>query len=264
MKWEQELFRKADLVFTGGHSLFEAKRHLHSNIFPFPSSIDTSHFRKARSSKNDPEDQATIPHPRIGYYGVIDERLDISLLKEVAESNPQWNFIMVGPVVKIDSADLPQCSNIRYLGQKSYEMLPHYLSGWNIAMMPFAHNQSTRYISPTKTLEYLAGGVPVISTSVRDVVRPYGDLGLVKIADNAQAFETAAHYLMSTEFNRNAWLRQVDETISYHSWDSTWSRMMQLLNLVLRSHYSKNATLEPAVKVQAHATGSTVAGTTGD
>ncbi|MEW6130867.1 MAG: glycosyltransferase [Acidobacteriota bacterium] len=240
---EGELLNRADLVFTGGFSLYEAKRHLHSSIYPFPSSIDARHFKQARLGVNAPADQADIPHPRLGFYGVIDERFDIALLDLLSQKRPDWHFVIVGPVVKIDSADLPRRQNIHYLGGKAYQELPTYLSGWDIAMLLFAHNESTRYISPTKTPEYLAAGVPVISTSIRDVVRPYGQQGLVKIADTADEFIAATEYYLSAEFNRANWLRQVNEALLYNSWDRTWGRMLQLINAVLVERYAEYKTL---------------------
>ncbi len=175
---ESLLLQKADLVFTGGYSLYEAKKDLHRNIYAYPSSIDKQHFLKARNLSVEPPDQLNIPHPRIGFFGVIDERLNIALLKEIALLRPEWHFIIIGPAVKIDPASLPVAANIHYLGSRSYEELPGYLSGWDVALIPFALNESTRFISPTKTPEYLAGGVPVVSTAIKDVVRPYGAQGI--------------------------------------------------------------------------------------
>ncbi|RYZ76708.1 MAG: glycosyltransferase family 1 protein, partial [Proteobacteria bacterium] len=185
---ELRLMEMADVVYTGGHSLYEAKKNQHHNIHPFPSSIDRAHFGQARSALKEPSDQSIIPGKRIGFFGVIDERFDIELLREMAILRPDWNFVIIGPVVKIDANDLPRSANIFYLGQKDYQQLPQYLAGWDIAMLPFAKNESTQFISPTKTPEYLAAGRPVISTSIRDVVKPYGDQNLVGIADSAPEF----------------------------------------------------------------------------
>ncbi len=185
---EQELLDRADVVFTGGSSLFEAKKDRHSNIHCFPSSVDRMHFAKARASQFEPGDQEDLPRPRLGFYGVIDERFDTELLAEVAEMRPNWSFVMVGPVVKISEDELPKRPNIHYLGGKTYAQLPSYLSGWDVALMPFAMNESTQFISPTKTPEYLAGGKPVVSTPIKDVVRHYGELEGVKIASNAKEF----------------------------------------------------------------------------
>ncbi|MFB2836392.1 glycosyltransferase family 1 protein [Floridanema evergladense] len=227
---EIELFSRADLVFTGGQSLYEAKRDRHPHIYAFPSSIDKVHFGKARNLTTEPADQINIVHPRLGFFGVIDERMDIELLGEIAQAKPDWHFIMIGPVVKIEPATLPSYENIHYLGGKSYQELPKYIAGWDIAMLPFARNESTRFISPTKTPEYLAAGKPVISTSIRDVVRPYGENDLVKIADNATDFVAAAEALMNQNFHfLSAWLERVDTFLANNSWDNTWQRMMQLI-----------------------------------
>lgn len=253
---ERELMERADLVFTGGFSLYEAKRDLHASVYPFPSSIDGAHFRQARERLAEPADQAKIAHPRLGFYGVIDERFDSELLAGLAKARPDWQFVIVGPVVKIDPANLPRRENIHYLGGKSYDELPAYLSGWDIAMLLFAHNEATQFISPTKTPEYLAAGAPVISTSIRDVVRLYGQQGLVKIADTVAEFVAAAEFYMSPQFNRAVWQRQVDEALFYNSWDRTWARMLQLLHVVLVSRYAESlvgdrqpALTEPALKV---------------
>ncbi|RZK27678.1 MAG: glycosyltransferase family 1 protein, partial [Hymenobacter sp.] len=189
---EQELFGKADLVFTGGQRIYESKREQHHDAHAFPSSIDKQHFGQARNPLlAEPADQAGIAHPRIGFFGVIDERLDIDLLGQLATSHPEWQFVIIGPVVKIDRATLPHNANIHYLGGKDYQELPAYLRGWDVATLLFARNESTEFISPTKTPEYLAAGCPVVSTSIRDVVRPYGDLNLVQIADDHQEFGRA-------------------------------------------------------------------------
>jgi glycosyltransferase involved in cell wall biosynthesis len=263
--WEQQLFKRADLVFTGGVTLYESKRQFHPNVYPFPSSIDGTHFRQARKLKSDPPDQAGISHPRIGYYGVIDERIDLAMIDQLAESRPDWSVVMIGPVVKIDPVELPRRANIHYLGQKSYESLPEYLCGWDVAMMPFARNESTRFISPTKTPEYLAGGIPVVSTSISDVVRQYGRPGLVRIADSADAFAREAEFLMSRRFDRKVWLRRVDEALSYESWDRTWARMAQLLNSVLSSRYPEVAVRDSALQVRTQAAGAELIATqTGD
>lgn len=229
---ERQLFRSVDLVFTGGQSLYEAKRGQHPAVYAFPSSIDASHFGKARTIVQDPEDQAHIPHPRLGFFGVIDERFDAELLDEVAAKRPDWQFVMIGPIVKIDPGALPKHANIHYLGGKKYSELPDYLAGWDIALLLFARNESTRFISPTKTPEYLAAGKPVISTSIRDVVRPYGELKLVEIADNSDDLIRAAEKILLGE-NRSEWLRKVDAFLENISWDKTWAQMSDLIDEVI-------------------------------
>ncbi len=231
---ERELLSVADLVFTGGQSLYEAKKDRHPDVHAFPSSIDFEHFSQARkiakSHRPDPEDQRAIPHPRMGYCGVIDERLDFELVAAMAKARPDWQFVFLGPIVKIDPNSLPRFSNIHYLGQKDYNELPHYLACWDVAMMPFAKNDATRFISPTKTPEYLAAGKPVVSTSIRDVVRPYGELGLVEIADSPDDFiRAAATCGMDEGALPIDWLERVDRFLAQTSWQKTWEEMSKLM-----------------------------------
>lgn len=240
---EKELFKKADLVFTGGHSIYESKKSEHHNIFPFPSSIDKHHFGVARTHKNDPFDQAHIPHPRFGYFGVVDERFDIELLDTVAKAKPDWHFIILGPVVKIDEASLPKHSNIHYLGGKKYEELPAYISGWDIATIPFAMNESTKFISPTKTPEYLAAGKPVLSTPIKDVVSPYGENRLVHIVRNGEEFIRAAEKELKKK-RKAAWLKKVDDFLAFNSWDRTWSQMVRTIEDTLEQVSAKNKVKE--------------------
>ena len=223
---EKNLFKKADVVFTGGQSIYESKKNSHHNIYPFPSSIDKHHFGKARKRIEEPADQKNIPRPRFGFFGVIDERFDIELIDTVAKAKPEWQFVLLGPVVKIDPAILPQYDNIHYLGGKKYDVLPDYIAGWDIAMIAFAMNESTRFISPTKTPEYLAAGKPVISTPIRDVVRPYGDNKLVHIVSNADEFIKAAEKELNRK-RKTSWLKKVDDFLLYNSWDRTWGQMVR-------------------------------------
>ncbi len=225
---EKKLLRKADIVFTGGHSLYEAKKHLHANIHPFPSSIEKEHFQQARNITAQPADQEKIKGPKIGFYGVIDERFDIELIRTMADEKPQWQFVLIGPVVKIDPATLPQNKNIHYTGQRSYKELPAYLAGWDVALIPFMLNESTRFISPTKTPEYLAAGIPVVSSAIRDVVKPYGVNKLVHIGDHAAAFIKAIETEL-TAASKDEWLKKVDAFLEGNSWDSTCQQMQQLM-----------------------------------
>jgi UDP-galactopyranose mutase len=227
---EQELIDRADIVFTGGSSLYEAKKHRHPSVHCFPSSVDRAHFAKARAELFDPADQEDLRRPRLGFYGVIDERFDTDLLAKAAEMRPDWSFVMVGPVVKISQEDLPKRPNIHYVGPKTYDQLPSYLSGWDVALMPFAMNESTQFISPTKTPEYLAGGKPVVSTPIRDVVRHYGDLEGVKIASDAEEFVRACEQAIELSSNpESGWLAEADLRLSSSSWDTTQARMAGLI-----------------------------------
>ena len=230
---EPELLQRADLIFAGGQSLYEAKRRTRPNhTHLFPSSIDLNHFGEARQLLPDPADQAPLRRPRAGFFGVIDERMDLELLDALPQRLPEWEFIMVGPTAKISPDALPRHTNLHYLGQKPYADLPRYLANWDAAILPFARNAATRFISPTKTPEYLAGGRPVVSTPILDVVRPYGSQGLVAIADGVDAFATALQRALH-QGNDPAWLRRVDAFLSLSSWDRTCRRMCLLIEEAL-------------------------------
>lgn len=236
---EVELFHRADLVFVGGKTLFEDKRGQHPSTHLFPSSIDAEHFRRAREKLADPADQKRIGRPRIGYCGVIDERLDADLLDRAAAARPDWNFVMVGPIVKVTPAELPHRDNIHYLGQKSYGELPSYLSNWDAAMMPFARNEATRYISPTKTPEYLAAGLPVVSTRIQDVVRPYGERGWVYLADDQAEFDAAIQRALEPAPAGRQ--EEIDRFLALQSWDQTWKRMQGLIEDAVQSRTRRRA-----------------------
>jgi len=224
---ERQLLNAADVVFTGGISLYESKRRLHQNVHAFPSSIDAAHFAQARDNSwsVEPEDQADIPRPRAGFYGVVDERFDTKLLAAIAGLRPEVHFVIVGPVVKIDPVNLPQAANIHYLGSKDYSELPLYLRGWDVALLLFALNDATRFISPTKTPEYLAAGKPVVSTPIRDVVRGYGEAGLVAIAETPEAFADAIDRALQPP--PAGWNDAVAKRLAESSWDSTWAGMLR-------------------------------------
>jgi UDP-galactopyranose mutase len=233
---EARLIARADLLFTGGARLHGLKRQDHANAHCFPSSVDAGHFRAARRPLAEPPDQAPIPGPRVGYAGVIDERLDLSLVGSLADAHPEWSVVLVGPVAKIDPAEIPAMPNVHHLGLKSYTQLPGYLSGWDLAIMPFAHNEATAYISPTKTPEYLAAGLPVASTSIHDVVVPYGREGMVQIGDGPDGFLGACRRAVATD--RSALMAQVDAWLARSSWDETWLGMDALLDRAIQSRSS--------------------------
>ncbi|WP_253190374.1 UDP-galactopyranose mutase [Sphingomonas sp. LM7] len=254
MQLELRLFEQADIVFTGGYSLYEAKRGRHANVHAFPSSVDVAHFASARSHDEDPADQAGLPRPRFGFYGVVDERMDLALLAHVADARPDWSIVIVGPVVKIDPADLPQRPNLQYLGGKTYDELPAYLGGWDVALMPFAINDSTRFISPTKTPEYLAAGRPVVSTPIADVIRHYGKVAAVKIANTPQAFVEACDAALAMSRDAGAWRVEIDVLLARMSWDRTFQHMSELIALAIRAadraHPIVSPTSWPAERVK--------------
>ncbi len=230
---ERRLLRRADLVFAGGHSLHKAKSRLHPRVHLFPSSVDVPHFHRAREAIAEPLDQAGLPHPRLGFHGVVDERMDLGLLAAIADRRPAWQVVVVGPVAKLDPANLPQRRNLHWLGQKPYASLPSYLSGWDVGLMPFALNEATRYISPTKTPEFLAAGVPVVSTPVADVVHDWGHDGLVEIASGTDAMVEAVERLLTQP--KQTWLTRVDQRLRCMSWDATWARMQSLMQDAART-----------------------------
>lgn len=228
---EIRLLDRADLVFTGGRNLYEAKRDRHPSVHAFPSSVDRGHFAAARDLA-EPADQRDIPHPRLGYYGVVDERIDLDTLAALADANGEWSIVVVGPVVKIDPAKLPRRDNLHYLGQKAYRDLPAYLAGWDVALMPFAMNEATRFISPTKTLEYLAGGKPVVSTPIKDVVGDHGHLAAISIAEPGLPFVDACGDALQPLGKVN--LPEIDAHLAIHSWDRTQKQMQALIDQVMR------------------------------
>ena len=223
---EQRVLALADVVFTGGRSLYEAKRNLHANVYSFPSSVDIKHFSKARAEQPDPLDQEGIGHPRIGFAGVIDERFDIQLVDALAADRPDWQLVFIGPVVKIAQEDLPRRNNIHYLGPKDYKELPRYMSGWDVATIPFALNDSTRFISPTKTPEYLAAGCPVVSTPIADVEARYAGSEVVQIAVSTTEFENAISKALEMGKRDRPFLEKVDDLLKGMSWDQTWRDML--------------------------------------
>ena len=236
---ERDLMARATLVFAGGASLYDARRARRRSVYLFPSGVDAAHFLPARGALPEPADQAPLPHPRVGFFGVLDERLDQDLLLRAAAHRPDLQFVLVGPVVKVDPAALPQRPNIHYLGPKRYDELPAYIAHWAAAMMPFAMNEATRFISPTKTPEYLAAGRPVVSTPVRDVVRAWGGAGGVRIAAEPEAFAEAAMELCALA---PGWRTEIDARLREMSWDRIWAQMHALI---------QDSRAPPAVRLRA-------------
>lgn len=231
---EAALLDMADLVFTGGPSLYRAKKDRHPRVYCFPSSVDAKHFAAAANGMKEAEDQADLAHPRLGFFGVIDERFDLPLLAAMAEAHPEWQIALVGPVVKIDPDVLPRNANIRYFGQRTYQQLPSYLKGWDVCLLPFARNQSTKYISPTKTLEYMAAGKPIVSTPITDVAEPYGDI--VYLGSSPAEFIAACECALSSSAEERAERqKKMKEVLSKTSWDSTAQRMNDLIEEAVES-----------------------------
>ena len=246
---ESALLKLADVVFTGGPSLYRAKRDRHPSVHCFPSSVDASHFGLARDRTNDHPAQQHVPQPRLGYFGVIDERLDLNLIAAVADARPEWQICMVGPHVKVDPGALPQRSNIHYFGQQAYQDLPKFVAGWNVCLQPFALNEATRYISPTKTLEYMAAERPIVSTPITDVAEPYGDI--VHIANDAREFIAACEHAMNeSDGERTLRIAGMQATLSRTSWDKTAAEMATLLEQAVREKHACTHTTPKLSDVQ--------------
>ena len=225
LELEADLLRIADIVFTGGRSLHSAKQTRHPNVHCFPSSVDANHFKPGIA---DHPLQTALPHPRLGYCGVIDERIDMDLIAGVARQRPDWHIVMVGPTAKIDPAGLPKNVNIHWLGQQNYSDLPAFINGWDICLLPFALNDSTKFISPTKTLEYMACGKPSVSTAIQDVVTPYSKV--VEIREDAAGFIDACEMILhSSEQERKTHQDAVDQIVANTSWDKTAAAMIDLI-----------------------------------
>ena len=232
---ESELLVDADLVFTGGVSLYRAKAGRHPSVHCFPSSVDAAHFEQAwpDAAGGDHPLQGDIPRPRLGFYGVIDERLDIGLIDNIARLRPEWHLVLVGPVAKIHPDSLPQRHNIHYFGQQDYNDLPRFLAGWDVCLLPFALNEATRFISPTKTLEYMAAGRPVACTPIRDVMEPYA--GIVSIGRDADDFVAMVEKMLAhSPEERTVMQARMREVISRTSWKSTADRMSALISEQLK------------------------------
>jgi len=226
---ESALLTIADLVFAGGPSLYEAKRNRHPSVHCFSSSVDVVHFQQALDRSRVHPQQADIPHPRLGFYGVLDERFDPELVGEMADAHPEWQIVLAGPVVKIDPERLPRRPNIHYLGQQPYSALPDLLAGWDVCLMPFAINEATKFISPTKVLEYMAAQLPIVSTPIADVVNPYGHV--VAIADGPREFIAACEAaLAQTPEQRARMVEAMHAVVAATSWDNTARRMRELMN----------------------------------
>jgi glycosyltransferase involved in cell wall biosynthesis len=238
LEHEQTLFGWADLIFTGGPSIYKYKRDRHPNVYCFSSSVDANHFRQALTGIAEPADQAPLPHPRLGFFGVIDERFDLPLLDALAQAHPEWQIVIVGPVVKIDQADLPNHPNILYTGQRTYAQLPSYLAGWDVCLLLFALNDATRFISPTKTLEYMAAERPIVSTPITDVVEPYGDI--VYIGDTPAAFIAACERaLAASPAEREERISGMRRVLSQTSWDATAQEMEELIEQAVTANSAR-------------------------
>ncbi|MDP9379941.1 MAG: glycosyltransferase [Chloroflexota bacterium] len=230
---ELRLLSCADLVFAGGRSLYEARKELHPSVHLFPSGVDKRHFARAQDPATEiPSEISHLPHPILGYYGVIDERIDLVLLEELARKHPEWSLVMLGPVAKIEVRELPYAPNIHYLGAQPYSRLPGYLKGFDVCLMPFAINEATRYISPTKALEYMAAHKPIVSTPVPDIVANWGDV--VRIARGVTHFAQAVEQaLVETRVQRPERIAEEERIVALNGWERIAAEMGALIDAAL-------------------------------
>ena len=232
---EQVLLDLAGAVFTGGPSLHRAKRDRHPGVYCFPSSVEVEHF--ANPSMPEPREQSLLNRPRLGFFGVIDERIDLAILAQLARSHPEWQIMMIGPIARIGPGSLPRSANLHYLGQRRYTELPAYLAGWNVCLIPYVIGPATRFINPTNALEYMAAGRPVVTTPIHDVVEPYGDI--VFAASGPEGFVAACERAMrSSESDlapRNYRAQRVLQRIS-------WDRTVEAMDLILSKLLDRRST----------------------
>jgi glycosyltransferase involved in cell wall biosynthesis len=229
---ERYLMAQADVVFTGGYRLWQSKSKYHANVHFFGCGVDVAHFASARSADLAlPCEIAALEEPVIGYYGVIDERVDYDLLCRLAEALPHVALVMVGPVVKVEPAELPQAPNIHWLGQRQYAELPAHVKGFDVCLMPFALNEATEYINPTKTLEYMAAGKPIVSTAVSDVVHNFTPV--VSVAHSTEEFIAAVHAAIEAP-NAEMIARGLEQARA-NSWESIVSRMERIIRDAMRT-----------------------------
>jgi glycosyltransferase involved in cell wall biosynthesis len=239
---ERALMAEADVVFTGGYRLWESKSKYHANVHFFGCGVDVAHFASARSSDLElPRELAALQKPVVGYYGVIDERIDYDLLRHLAGALPHAELVMVGPVVKVDPSELPQAPNIHWLGQRQYAELPAHVKGFDVCLMPFALNDATEYINPTKTLEYMAAGKPIVSTAVSDVVHNFTPV--VAVAHSPEEFVAAVR--AAIEAPSAELIARGLEQARTNSWESIVARMERIIRDAMRTRESRAERLPP-------------------
>jgi UDP-galactopyranose mutase len=242
---ENKVLSKADAVFTSGYSLYQMLRQKHSNVHCLPSSADINHFKQARTLRrmyegqtlftvesHEPEGHACLPHPRLGYCGVLDKRIDFELIDLVARTRPEWQVVLVGPLVDLKPSQLPRQPNLHYLGPRPYDQLPAYIAGWDAALMPFVCNDSTRYLNPTTTMEYMAAERLIVTTRVADVVKPY--CGIVFVGHSPNTFIVGCEEaITASETERLTQVRLMREALTLNSWQATVRSMDFVLTRVL-------------------------------
>lgn len=245
------LLELADLVFTAGYGLYEVLRRAHDNVHPFPSGVEVASLAQARNLDHDPgpHDQAALARPRLGFHGVVDERVDLDLLARLAAARPDWSFVMIGPVIRISPADLPSCPNIRWLGGKAYGDLPRYMAGWDIAIAPLVMDDEARLFCPEETAQYLAAGLPVVTTPIPETLLHYGALDAVQTAHTWGAFLGACEGGLKLAARGTAWRQDADKVLAGMDWDEVFARMSALVDLALMARRAAISPLSaPAIR----------------
>lgn len=222
-----ELLRKADLALTGSSVQYEALKSTFPNLEFVPSSVDHDHFSQGRQSLVEPTDQVNLSHPRIGFYGVIDDRLNFELIEELAIKRPDWQFVLVGPVMEGDPEKLFHSKNVHVLGKKDYHELPLYLSGWDCAILPFRQSERTAYLSPTMALEFLSAGKPVVATPLPEIRTFLGDLGLVWTAETTEEFLRCIEDALASRETRE-WSEEFEGLVTGKTWEETFLAIASL------------------------------------
>ena len=234
---EAELLAYADVVFADGPGLHRSKRNQHPFVHSFPSGVDTEHFATA-DDVDEARDQESLPHPRLGLFGVVDERMDLSILQHLSAERPDWQIVVVGPIARIEASRLPHGSNLHYIGLRSYQEIPSYLAGWDVCLMPFQKSAVTTYISPRKCLEYMAAGRPIVSTPIPDIAEPYGDV--VRTGEGPEGFlEACERALAETEAQQNARESLSRQILHRTSWEETVDRMDLILRHVAGEGFAR-------------------------
>lgn len=235
---EKALLNMADLVLAAGPGLHEAKRRLHPRVMCLPNGVDAQHFAPQRTTANidamlgAEHIQGRIPGPRLGFFGAIDECVDLELIAALADADPHWQLIMIGPVLPVDSPALPQRSNIHWLGPQPYALLPQLVADWDVCLLPFALNEATRSFCPTNTLEYMAAEKPVVSTGVHDVITMYGDV--VRIGHQHDGFIECCRWALSeSAFKRSERVSEMSAVVAHHSWDNAVRNVREAIDELL-------------------------------
>lgn len=224
---EKELMENSDIIFVVSEALYQKKKFQHHNIHVFPNSADYFHFIQSRDFILDPYDQIHIPHPRIGFYGIIDQSIDLKLIDEIAQIREDLNFVFIGPLKDTKFSQLPTRKNIYYLEQKDYNLIPLYVAEWDCGLLPFCINEVTQYSSPHQTAELLMAGKPIVATHIPDISIRFGKKSLAKMASNAEDFSEKIDKAI-LESKEQKWKELIDNELKNETWDQVFKKMCDI------------------------------------